>query len=488
MKYEPVIGLEVHVQLNTKSKMFCSCSTKFGAEPNKNTCPICLGMPGVLPVINKEAVNLTIKTALATDCKIAPFNRFARKNYFYPDLPKGYQISQYELPLAKGGHVEIVVDGNVKRIGITRIHMEEDAGKLIHGENLGDRNSSYVDINRAGIPLMEIVSEPDIRSPEEAKEYMTRLKAILEYIEVSDCNMEEGSLRCDANVSVRPVGSKNLGTKAEVKNMNSFRFLQKALEYEIKRQIDTLEEGGKIVQETRLFNPDKGITVSMRSKEEAHDYRYFPDPDLVPIEIDNKWIEGIREMLPELPDAKRERFVKEYGLPEYDAEVLTTSKSIASYFENCIKLYKQPPDRGIQGQAKIVSNWIMGEVLRTLKDEGLEIEKYPVTPEMLTGMLKLIDNGTISGKIAKTVFEEMYKTGKSPEDIVKEKGLVQITDESEVIKVIDEVIVENPKEVADYKSGKEKLIAFFVGQVMKKSKGKANPQVVNKLLKERLTS
>ena len=326
MKYEAVIGLEVHVQLNTKSKMFCSCSTKFGAEPNKNTCPICLGMPGVLPVINREAVNLTIKTALATDCKIAPFNRFARKNYFYPDLPKGYQISQYELPLAKGGHIEIVVDGNVKRIGITRIHMEEDAGKLIHGENLGDKDSSYVDINRSGIPLMEIVSEPDIRSPEEAKEYMTRLKAILEYIEVSDCNMEEGSLRCDANVSVRPVGSKNFGTKAEVKNMNSFRFLQKALEYEIKRQIDTLEEGGKIVQETRLFNPDKGITLSMRSKEEAHDYRYFPDPDLTPIEVDNKWIEDIRAKLPELPDAKRERFVKEYGLPEYDAEVLTTSK------------------------------------------------------------------------------------------------------------------------------------------------------------------
>lgn len=479
MRYEPVIGLEVHVQLNTKSKMFCSCSTEFGAEPNKNTCPICLGMPGVLPVINREAVNLTIKTALAMSCKIAPFNRFARKNYFYPDLPKGYQISQYELPLAKGGHVEIVVDGNIKKVGLTRIHIEEDAGKLIHGENLGDRDSSYVDINRAGVPLMEIVSEPDIRSPEEAKEYMTRLKSILEYIEVSDCNMEEGSLRCDANVSVRPVGSKEFGTKAEVKNMNSFRFLQKALEYEIKRQIDVLEEGGKIIQETRLFNPDKGITISMRSKEEAHDYRYFPDPDLVPIEIDNKWIEDIRTTLPELPDAKRERFVKEYGLPEYDAEVLTTSKAIAGYFEDCIKLYAQP---------KVISNWVMGEVLRVLKDENLEIEKFPITPEMLTGMLKLIDNGTISGKIAKTVFEEMYKTKKSPEDIVKEKGLVQITDESAVIKVIDEVIAENPKEVADYKGGKDKLITFFVGQVMKKSKGKANPQIVNKLLKERLTS
>jgi aspartyl-tRNA(Asn)/glutamyl-tRNA(Gln) amidotransferase subunit B len=479
MKYEPVIGLEVHVQLNTKSKMFCSCSTEFGAEPNKNTCPICLGMPGVLPVINREAVNLTIKTAIAMNCNIASFNRFARKNYFYPDLPKGYQISQYELPLAKGGHIEIVVDGNIKRIGLTRIHMEEDAGKLIHGENLGDRNSSYVDINRAGIPLMEIVSEPDIRSPEEAKEYMTRLKSILEYIEVSDCNMEEGSLRCDANVSVRPVGSKGFGTKAEVKNMNSFKFLQKSLEYEIKRQIDTLEEGGKIIQETRLFNPDKGITISMRSKEEAHDYRYFPEPDLVPIEIDNKWIEDIRATLPELPDAKRERFVKEYGLPEYDAEVLTTSKPVSGYFEDCIKLYNHP---------KTISNWVMGEVLRTLKDEGLMIEKYPVTPKMLAGMLKLIHNGTISGKIAKTVFEEMYKTKKSPEDIVKEKGLVQISDESAVIKVIDEVIAENPKEAADYKGGKDKLITFFVGQVMKKSKGKANPQIVNKLLKERLTS
>ncbi|MEK6590203.1 MAG: Asp-tRNA(Asn)/Glu-tRNA(Gln) amidotransferase subunit GatB [Nitrospinota bacterium] len=479
MKYEPVIGLEVHVQLNTKSKMFCSCSTEFGAEPNKNTCPICLGMPGVLPVINREAINLAIKTALATNCKIAPFNRFARKNYFYPDLPKGYQISQYEMPLAKNGHIDIVTNGKIKRIGITRVHMEEDAGKLIHGENLGSHDSSYVDMNRAGVPLMEVVSEPDIHSPEEAKEYVTRLKSILRYIEVSDCNMEEGSLRCDANVSIRPVGNKDLGIKTEVKNMNSFRFLQKALEYEIKRQIDIVEEGGKIIQETRLFNPDKGITISMRGKEEAHDYRYFPDPDLVPTEIDSTWIDYIRATIPELPDAKRDRFVKEYGLPEYDAEVITISKSIANYFENCIKLYNQP---------KIISNWVMGEVLRTLKDEDFEIEKYPVTPQMLTEMLKLIDNGTISGKIAKTVFEEMYKTGKSPENIVKEEGLVQITDEAEIVRVIDEVIASNPKEVADYKGGKEKLLTFFVGQVMKKSKGKANPQMVNKLLKERLAS
>jgi len=477
MDYEAIIGLEVHAQLLTKSKIFCPCSTEFGAEPNTQTCPICLGMPGVLPVLNKEVVEFTIKTALATHCKTALNCRFARKNYFYPDLPKGYQISQYEEPLAKGGYIEINTDGKTKRIGITRIHMEEDAGKLIHGENLGDSNSSYVDLNRTGVPLMEIVSEPDINSPQEAREYLLKLKAILEYLDVCDGNMEKGSLRCDANISVRAKGSKEFGIKTEVKNMNSFKNVQGALEYEIKRQIEVLKEGGEVIQETRLWDVDKGITLSMREKEEAHDYRYFPEPDLVTIRIDEEWVKEIEKGLPELPDEKKKRFVAEYKLPQYDAEVLTSSRMLAGYFEKCVSLCQNP---------KAVSNWVMGDVLRELKAENIDIKDCPLTPENLASMLKMIDKGTISGKIAKTVFEEMYKTGKPAEIIVREKGLVQISDEEELSKIVDGVLSKNPEEVEQYRKGKRKLFGFFVGETMRATKGKANPQLVNKLLKEKL--
>jgi len=474
MEYEAVIGLEVHAQILTKSKIFCHCSTKFGEEPNSQTCPVCLGMPGVLPVLNKEVVNLAMKTALALNCKVARFCRFARKNYFYPDLPKGYQISQYDEPLGLNGYLNIELNGKIKKIGIIRVHIEEDAGKNIH-ENIPD--ASYVDLNRTGVPLMEIVSAPDIRSPEEAKEYLSELKKILMYLEVCDCNMEEGSLRCDANVSLRPIGQKEFGIKAEIKNMNSFRNLQKALEFEINRQKEILEEGGIIEQETRLWDPNREVTSSMRSKEEAHDYRYFPCPDLVPLEIDNDWISQIRKILPELPSDKRERFVKVYGIPSYDAQVLTSSRALADYYEACVRLY---PD------AKKVSNWIMGDLLRELKGDDKEIEKCPVTPKHLAGMLKLLDDGVISGKIAKTVFEEMYRTGKEASEIVKEKGLVQVTDSVEIEKIVDKVIEANPKQVQDIRNGKEKVMGYLVGQVMKESKGKANPQMVNEILKKKL--
>lgn len=472
MRYESVIGLEVHAQLLTKSKIFCGCSTKFGEPPNSQTCPICIGMPGVLPVLNRQAVEFTIKTGLALNCSIAPYSRFARKNYFYPDLPKGYQISQYELPIATDGYIEIIVNGNIRRIGITRVHLEEDAGKNIHGIE-----TSYVDLNRAGVPLMEIVSKPDMRSPEEAAEYMMKLRSILRYLEVCDGNMERGNLRCDANVSIRALGSDEFGVKTEIKNMNSFKHVRLALEYEIKRQKEILEEGGEIIQETRLWDPAQEITMSMRTKEEAHDYRYFPEPDLVPVVIEKTWIEEIRKGLPEMPDAKRERFVKDYGLPEYDSDILTSSKVMADYFEECIKNYGQP---------KVVSNWIMGELIRLLNLDNKEMEECPIRPEQLADMLKLIDEGVISGKIAKMVFEEMYRTGKNPIEIVKEKGLIQITDEDALIKVIDKIIEANPNQVAEYKKGKEKLFGFFVGQVMKETQGKANPALVNELLKKRL--
>jgi len=476
--YETVIGLEVHTQLMTKSKIFCACSTQFGATPNSNTCPVCEGLPGVLPVLNKQVVEFAICTGLATNCKIANYSVFARKNYFYPDLPKAYQISQYELPLAEHGWIDIQVNGTAKRVGITRIHIEEDAGKLLHeypGEPAG--RYSYVDFNRCGIPLLEIVSEPDMRAPEEAYAYLTNLKNILEYLEVSDCNMEEGSLRCDANVSIRPVGSEKFGTKVELKNMNSFRYVQRALEYEIERQTIVLETGEKVVQETRLWDADKERTFSMRSKEEAHDYRYFPEPDLLPIVIGDEWIQQIKAELPELAAAKRHRFVEDYGLPEYDAEVLTTSKYLAQYYEECVRLYPQP---------KVVSNWIMGDILRELKQRDADIRQCPVTPKHLSEMLKLVDNGTISGKIAKTVFEEMYTTGKMPEEIVKAKGLVQITDAGQLEVVIDQIIAANPKSTEQYRSGKTQAFGFFVGQVMKATKGKANPQLVNELLKKKL--
>lgn len=475
MKYEVVIGLEVHAQLQTRSKIFCSCATSFGDEPNTRTCPICIGMPGVLPVLNEKAVEYTIRTGLATHCSINSYSRFARKNYFYPDLPKGYQISQYELPLCEKGYIEIIVDGSVKRIGITRIHLEEDAGKNLHQSSA---NASLVDLNRAGTPLIEIVSDPDIRSPIEAVEYLKKLRAILRYIGVSDADMEKGNFRCDANISLRPVGAKEFGTRAEVKNVNSFKFIQKALEYEIKRQAQILDDGGRVVQETRLFDSSRGITFSMRSKEEAHDYRYFPEPDLVPVKIEKKLIDEIKKTIPELPDEKRKRFVKDYGLPEYDADMLTQSRATADFFEEAARL---------SGQPKAVANWMMGELMRLLNADGKEMEDCSMTPGQIAGMLKLMENGVISSKIAKAVFEQMYRTGRDAETVVKEEGLVQVSDTSAIEKLIEDVLSAHPGHVADYRSGKEKLFGFFVGQVMKASHGKANPDMVNQLLKKKLS-
>ncbi|MDH5509032.1 MAG: Asp-tRNA(Asn)/Glu-tRNA(Gln) amidotransferase subunit GatB [Nitrospinota bacterium] len=477
MEYEAVIGLETHVQLSTKSKIFCSCSTRFGSEPNANTCPVCLGMPGSLPVLNREVVHRAIKVGLAVGGKIAEWTKFDRKNYFYPDLPKGYQISQYDLPIVVGGKMDIVVEAGHRTIGLTRIHMEEDAGKLIHGENLGDPSSSYVDLNRAGVPLLEIVSEPDIRSSEEARRYMDKLKTILQYLEVSDCNMEEGSLRCDANVSVRPVGQKEFGARTEVKNVNSFRFLQKAIDFEIKRQCALLEEGGSVIQETRLYDEKSDRTISMRSKEEAHDYRYFPDPDLAPMVVGDEWVEEVRAAMPELPDAKARRFMSDYGLPEYDALVLCAARATADYFEGAARGAKSP---------KVVSNWVMGEVLRVVKEKGATPDTIPVTPAMLGKMVGMIESGAISGKIAKAVFEDMATSGKDPEMVVEEKGLAQITDTSSIEAEVDKILAANPSQVADYKAGKEKLIGFFVGQVMRATRGTASPDMLNKILKEKL--
>jgi aspartyl-tRNA(Asn)/glutamyl-tRNA(Gln) amidotransferase subunit B len=475
---ETVIGLEVHVELATESKIFCGCSTEFGAPPNSNVCPICLGMPGALPVLNKKAVEYAMRAALALNCEIASFCKFDRKNYFYPDLPKAYQVSQSDQPLAKNGYIDIKVDGETRRIRINRIHMEEDAGKLLHaGDDIAAASSSLVDLNRSGVGLIEIVSEPDIRSPEEARLYLMELRTILQYLGVSDCKMEEGSLRCDANVSVRPRGSNDYGTKTEIKNMNSFRSVFRGLEYEAERQKEAVLAGESIVQETRHWDEVRGITVSMRSKEEAHDYRYFPDPDLVPLTIDRSWVEEIRRDLPELPAAKRQRFVTEYNLPEYDAEVLTASRNVADFFDATVRLFPDP---------KAVSNWFMSEVMRLLNAEGKEIQETALTPERLAKLLKLIQDGTISGKIAKEVFEEMFKDGGDPAEIVKRRGLVQISDEGQLIPIVDEVIAANPKVVEDYRGGKEKAFTFLVGQVMKATRGKANPGLVNKLLKERL--
>jgi len=480
MKYETVIGLEVHAQLLTKSKIFCSCPTAFGEESNEQTCPICLGMPGVLPVLNKKVVEFTIKTALATHCRIAPYSQFARKNYFYPDLPKGYQISQYEKPLASDGHIEIAIgkEGKKKRIGILRIHMEEDAGKLIHEMEGAVSDCSYVDFNRTGVPLMEIVSEPDMNTPEEASEYLQRMRAILQYLEVCDGNMEEGSFRCDANISLRPEGQRELGTKVELKNINSFRHVQNALEFEIERQEQMLEDGETIIQETRLWDVNQGITSSMRSKEEAHDYRYFPDPDLLPIVIGAEWVEEIGKTLPELPVERHKRFVSEYDIPDYDAEILTSTKPLADYYEECVKLYSKP---------KIVSNWVMGELLRVLKESRKKIEDCLITPSGLADMLKIVDQGIISGKIAKKVFEEMYQSGKRAADIVKERGLEQVSDEGEINALIDSILSANTKEVEEYHRGKEKLFGFFVGEVMKATRGKANPKMVNELIRKKLS-
>ncbi len=477
MEYEPVIGLEVHAQLLTRSKIFCGCSTSFGEAPNTQACPVCTGQPGSLPVINRKAVEFAIRLGLATSCRIAPYSLFARKNYFYPDLPKGYQISMYEYPLAEHGFIEITVQGEKKRISLIRIHMEEDAGKLKHGETPETAPFSYVDFNRTGVPLVEIVSGPDIRSPQEAGEYLRRLRAILQYLEVCTGDMEKGTFRCDANVSVRPKGQTELGTRTELKNMNSFRHVEKALEYEIKRQIGALKDGEKVVQETRLWDTDQNITVSMRGKEEAHDYRYFPDPDLVPLRIDGKWIEEIRNSIPELPDQKKERFVQDYKIPEYDAEILTSTKAMANYFEDCVRLFSEP---------KTVSNWMMGDLLRGLKGDEKEVDQCRVTPKHLAEILNMLKDGTISGKIAKDVFEEMYRTGDPPARIVKEKGWVQILDMGEIERVIEKVIQANPKLVEDYQKGKEKVFGFLVGEAMKESKGKANPKLVNELLRKKL--
>ncbi len=472
-----MIGLEVHAQLLTQSKIFCGCSTTFGEAPNTLICPVCTGQPGSLPVVNRKVVQFAIKLGLATHCRIAPYSLFARKNYFYPDLPKGYQISMYEFPLAEDGFVEITVDGKKKRIKIIRIHLEEDAGKLKHGETPETASFSYVDFNRTGVPLVEIVSGPDIRSPQEAGDYLRELRAILQYLEISTGDMEKGNFRCDANVSVRPKGQKEFGTRTELKNMNSFRHVEMALEYEIKRQISLLEDGEEVVQETRLWDVDQGITASMRGKEEAHDYRYFPDPDLVPLKTDEDWIEEIRKGLPELPSEKRERFTEQYRIPEYDAMILTSTKPLSVYYEETLRLFPEP---------KTVSNWIMGDLLRELKRDEREIDQCPVTPAHLAEMLKMIKDGTISGKIAKDVFEEMYKSGEKPSKIVQEKGWVQILDKGEIEGAIDKAMQANPKLVEDYRKGKEKLFGFFVGEVMKETKGKANPKLVNELLKEKL--
>ena len=477
MEYESVIGLEVHAQLLTRSKLFCACATTFLADPNEHTCPVCLGMPGVLPVLNQQTVDLGIRLGLAVQGHIAASCCFARKNYFYPDLPKGYQISQYEEPLIAGGGLDIEVNGGTKHVRLIRIHLEEDAGKSIHGENLADPTKSYLDLNRCGVPLLEIVSAPDLCSSEEAKIYLQKLKTLLEYLEVCDGNMEEGSLRCDANVSIRPPGVEVLGTRTEIKNLNSFRNVQRAIDYEIARQTDVLAQGGRVVQETRLFDAERGVTQPMRSKEEAHDYRYFPEPDLVPLRVDEAWIARVRYTLPELPDARRQRFMTQYGLPAYDAEVLTVTRALADYFEAAVQRYAQP---------KVVSNWLMSDLLRELHRHHHTPQQAPVTPAYLAEMLQMVDDGVISGKIAKTVFEEMYQSGKSPRTIVAEQGLLQMTDSSALAEVIAQVLAANPSQVAAYRAGKEKLFGFFVGQTMKATQGKANPGLVNELLSKAL--
>jgi len=480
MKYDPVIGLEVHAQMLTESKIFCGCSTRFGGEPNANACPVCAGFPGVLPVLNRRAVEFAMRAGLAVHCDIARFSRLARKNYFYPDLPKGYQISQYELPICVNGHIDIELAGVPKRVRLTRIHMEEDAGKSIHDLR---SDASLVDLNRAGVPLLEIVSEPDLCSAEEAVIYLKRLRAILQYLASCDGNMEEGSFRCDANVSVRPQGSEILGTKVEVKNLNSFKAVEKAILYEIQRQSDTLAEGGKLIQETRLWDENREATRSMRSKESAHDYRYFPDPDLLPIVINDDWLARVKATLPELPDQRRARFMSDYRLPAYEAELLTGRKDIADYFESALAMHQN---------AKALSNWIVGDLFRVLKerklDEQLTIGAWPIQPAQLAELVKLIDQGKISGKIAKTVFDALLDSPRSPQEVVSEKGLEQVSDMGSIEGSIDAVLAAQPKQVADYRGGNEKIFGFLVGQVMKATRGKANPKMVNELLKRKLAA
>jgi aspartyl-tRNA(Asn)/glutamyl-tRNA(Gln) amidotransferase subunit B len=469
-KYETVIGLEVHVELSTKTKIFCGCSTEFGAPPNTNVCPVCLGHPGVLPVLNRQAVEFAVKAAMALNCEIAEYSKFDRKNYFYPDLPKAYQISQYDQPIGKNGWIEIEVDGRKKRIGITRLHLEEDAGKLNH-----EGDASLVDFNRVGVPLIEIVSEPDLRSPAEARAYLEKLKTIIQYTGVSDVKMEEGSLRCDANISLRPVGSDKFGTKTELKNLNSFRNVERALEYEQARQAELLDRGEPIVQATLRWLENENRTKIMRTKEEAHDYRYFPEPDLVRLRIDEAWKEELRRSLPELPDARKARYTGEFGLSDYDANILVASKKVADYFEETVAGGAEP---------KAAANWIITELLGHLNAEGLEIEQVKMQPKHLAEMIGLIQKGTISTKIAKTVFKEMLETGKEPARIVEEKGLVQISDEGQLKAIVGEVVANNPQSVEDFKNGKDRALGFLVGQVMKATRGKANPQLVNKLIIE----
>jgi len=477
MKYETVIGLEVHAQLLTDSKLFCGCSTRFGADPNAQTCQICLGMPGVLPVLNKKAVLYAIKMALAVDCAVNCKSVFARKNYFYPDLPKGYQISQYDEPLARAGFLEIETEEKKKRIGITRVHMEEDAGKLLHGETPEEKDFSFVDLNRTGVPLIEIVSEPDIRTPDEAVAYLKSLRDILVYLEICDGNMQEGSLRCDGNVSIRPFGETKLGVKTELKNMNSFKFLKDALAYEILRQTEVIENGESIIQETRLFDPSTGKTRGMRAKEEAHDYRYFPEPDLLPITVTEEEIEDIRKKLPELPAQKKERLMKEYSIPPYDAGVLVSSRKLAQFYEDTVKLFNEP---------KTAANWVMGDYLRLLNERPGDAAN--VTPGKLAELLRMIKDGAISGKTAKDVFEEMFKTGRDAGEIVREKGLTQISDAGELAGIVEAVIGKNPSEVEKYRAGNQKLLGFFVGEVMKQTKGQANPGMVSELIRKRLAT
>jgi len=506
MKYQVVIGLEVHTQLTTNTKIFCGCSTRFGAPPNSQTCPVCLGFPGALPVLNQQVVENAIKAGLATNCSITPRSIFARKNYFYPDLPKGYQISQFELPICQNGHLDIELDGVQKRIGITRIHMEEDAGKLVHADVPGVGNDSCVDLNRACTPLLEIVSEPDMRSPDEAIAYLKKLHQIVMYLGICDGNLEEGSFRCDANVSLMPVGASVFGTRAELKNINSFRFIKQAIEYEMERQAEILDDGGKVIQETRLFDPNTGTTRSMRGKEEAHDYRYFPDPDLVPVVVDTAWIERVRGGLPELPEAKKARYITDLRLSEYNADLLTVSKNLAEAFEKMHASVVQQSgkfndkfdeyrktnpnatilDFGNDLFATKLANLFLGDISRKLNEEKKTIDECPISADNGAELLVLEEEGIISGKIRKTVFEEMWSTGKNPKTIVEEKGLVQVSDTGAIEAIIDEVLAREAGQVAEYRSGKDKLFGFFVGQVMKASKGKANPGVVNELLLKKL--
>ncbi len=476
-RYEPVIGLEVHVQLATATKIFCGCPAGFGAPPNTNVCPVCLGMPGALPVLSREAVELAIKGALALNCSIRPQSRFARKNYFYPDLPKGYQISMYDEPLAEHGYVDIVADGVEKRIGVTRVHMEDDAGKSVHEGFRDSDRYSYVDLNRSGTPLIEIVSEPDMRSADEAFAYLAEVKQRLQFVDVSTCDMEKGHLRCDANVSVRLRGAEKFGTRAEIKNLNSFRFLKLAIEHEIARQVALLEGGGKVVQETRLYNPDTGETAGMRSKEEAHDYRYFPEPDLVPLRVSDEWLSGIRAAMPELPASRRARFIGDYGLREYDAGVLTASRDISDYFETAASASDDP---------KTAANWVMGDLMGMLKAEGKEIADSPVSARHLGELVALVGKGEISGKLAKEIFPKMFSSGEAPAVIIEREGLKQISDTGALEKAVEDVIANNAKQVEQYKSGKTTVMNFLVGQVMRATRGQANVAVVTELFRQKL--